>query len=324
MKTRISKTDTVSYDSGRFPLILRKDRMDRFEAMSVLLAVVDAGSLSAGARRLQAPLATVSRKVADLEKHLGARLMLRTRRGLTLTDEGRNYVAASRRILEELEAAERQASGDYGALRGGLHVTAPITFGERHVLPLALEFLKEQPEIDMRLTLTDRQISLSDEHVDVALRIGHLTDSALIVTRVGAVRRVVCASPDYLTRRGVPLDPDDLVRHDGISFQGFATAPEVRYRRDGVTFNVEPRPRLAVNTTEAAIQAAVSGIGIIRVLSYQIADQLSSGALQEVLVEFAPEPLPVNVVYGPADPLPTKVRCFLDWITPRLRDRLAH
>ncbi|WP_175422272.1 LysR family transcriptional regulator [Agrobacterium tumefaciens] len=297
--------------------------MDRFEAMSVLLAVVDAGSLSAGARRLQAPLATVSRKVADLEKRLGARLVLRTRRGLSLTDEGRNYVAASRRILDELEAAERQASGDYGALRGGLHLTAPIAFGERHVLPIALEFLKEQPEIDMRLTLTDRQISLADEHVDVALRIGHLVDSALIATRVGTVRRVVCASPDYFARRGIPHEPDDLARHDGISFQGFATAPEVRYRRDGATFNVEPRPRFAVNTTEAAIQAAVSGIGIIRLLSYQVADQLRSGALQEVLVEFAPEPLPVNVVYGPADPLPTKVRCFLNWITPRLRDQMA-
>ncbi len=298
--------------------------MDRFDAMSVLLAVVDAGSLSAGARRLQAPLATVSRKVSDLEKHLGARLVLRTRRGLSLTDEGRNYVAASRRILDELDAAERQASGDYGALRGGLHVTAPVAFGERHVLPIALEFLKEQPEIDMRLTLTDRQISLADEHVDVALRIGHLADSALIATRVGAVRRIVCASPDYLTRRGVPPDPDDLVHHDGISFQGFATAPEVRYRRDGTVFNVEPRPRLAVNTTEAAIQAAVSGIGVIRVLSYQVAAQLRSRALQEILVEFAPEPLPVNVVYGPADPLPTKVRCFLDWITPRLRDQIGH
>ncbi|MFF2324042.1 LysR family transcriptional regulator [Agrobacterium sp. NPDC058088] len=298
--------------------------MDRFDAMSVLLAVVDAGSLSAGARRLQAPLATVSRKVSDLEKHLGARLVLRTRRGLSLTDEGRNYVAASRRILDELDAAERQASGDYGALRGGLHVTAPVAFGERHVLPIALEFLKEQPEIDMRLTLTDRQISLADEHVDVALRIGHLADSALIATRVGAVRRIVCASPDYLTRRGVPQDPDDLAHHDGISFQGFATAPEVRYRRDATVFNVEPRPRLAVNTTEAAIQAAVSGIGVIRVLSYQVAAQLRSGALQEILVAFAPEPLPVNVVYGPADPLPTKVRCFLDWITPRLRDQIGH
>lgn len=195
-------------------------------------------------------------------------------------------------------------------------MTAPIAFGERHVLPIVLGFLREQPEIDMRLTLTDRQISLADEPVDVALRIGHLADSALIATRVGSVRRVVCASPDYIARRGVPLDPDDLARHDGISFQGFATAPEVRYRRDGTTFNVEPRPRLAVNTTEAAIQAAMSGIGIIRVLSYQVADQLRSGALQEILTEFAPEPLPVNVIHGPAEPLSMKVRCFLDWLTP--------
>ncbi|MBY5698042.1 LysR family transcriptional regulator [Rhizobium leguminosarum] len=297
--------------------------MDRFDAMSVLLAVVDAGSLSAGARQLRAPLARVSRKVADLEKHLGVPLVLRTRRGLSLTEEGRTFVAASRRILEELDAAERQASGDHGALRGGLHVTAPVAFGERHLLPIALEFLKEQPNINLRLTLVDRQINLADEQVDVALRIGHLTDSALITTRVGSVRRVICASPEYLARRGVPRQPEDLARHDGISFQGFATAPEWRYRRDGPAFAIEPHPKLAVNTTEAAIQAAMAGIGIIRVLSYQISDQLRSGALQELLTEFAPEPLPVNVMHGPADPLSLKVRCFLDWILPRLRARVA-
>ncbi|MBY3239505.1 LysR family transcriptional regulator [Rhizobium laguerreae] len=297
--------------------------MDRFDAMSVLLAVVDAGSLSAGARQLRAPLATVSRKVADLEKHLGVPLVLRTRRGLSLTEEGRTFVAASRRILEELDAAERQASGDHGALRGGLHVTAPVAFGERHLLPISLQFLKEQPNINLRLTLVDRQINLADEQVDVALRIGHLTDSALITTRVGSVRRVICASPEYLARRGVPRQPEDLARHDGISFQGFATAPEWRYRRDGPAFGIEPHPKLAVNTTEAAIQAAMAGIGIIRVLSYQISDQLRSGALQELLTEFAPEPLPVNVMHGPADPLSLKVRCFLDWILPRLRARVA-
>ncbi|MBY5670817.1 LysR family transcriptional regulator [Rhizobium leguminosarum] len=297
--------------------------MDRFDAMSVLLAVVDAGSLSAGARQLRAPLATVSRKVADLEKHLGVPLVLRTRRGLSLTEEGRAFVAASRRILEELDAAERQASGDHGALRGGLHVTAPVAFGERHLLPISLQFLKEQPNINLRLTLVDRQINLADEQVDVALRIGHLTDSALITTRVGSVRRVICASPEYLARRGVPRQPEDLARHDGISFQGFATAPEWRYRRDGPAFAIEPHPKLAVNTTEAAIQAAMVGIGIIRVLSYQISDQLRSGALQELLTEFAPEPLPVNVMHGPADPLSLKVRCFLDWILPRLRARVA-
>lgn len=297
--------------------------MDRFEAMSVLLAVVEAGSLSAGARRLHAPLATVSRKVADLEKHLGARLVLRTSRGLALTEEGRAFVAASRRILEDLDAAERQAAGDYGALRGGLHVTAPIAFGERHLLPIALDFLKQQPEIDLRLTLLDRQVSLADEHVDVALRIGHLADSSLIATRVGAVRRVICASPDYLARRGVPAQPDDLARHDGISFQGFATAPEWRYRRDSAAFAVEPRPKLAVNTTEAAIQAALAGLGIIRVLSYQVSDQLRSGQLQEVLAAFGPEPLPVSLIHASADLVSLKVRSFLDWTTPRLRERMA-
>jgi DNA-binding transcriptional LysR family regulator len=297
--------------------------MDRFEAMSVLLAVVEAGSLSAGARRLRVPLATVSRRVSELEKHLGVRLVLRTTRGLTLTEEGRAFVAASRRILEELDAAERQAAGDHGALRGGLHVTAPIAFGERHLMPLVPEFLKAQPDIDLRLTLTDRRISLIDEHVDVALRIGHLADSALIATRVGTVRRVICASADYVARRGAPREPDDLADHDGISFQGFATAPEWRYRGDGAAFTVQPRPKLAVNTTEAAIQAALAGIGIVRLLSYQVLDHLRSGALQELLPGFAPDALPVSVIHAPSDPLPPKVRCFLDWTVPRLRAQLA-
>lgn len=297
--------------------------MDRFDAMTVLVAVVEAGSLSAGARRLGTPLATISRKVGELERHLGARLLLRTSRGLALTEEGRAFVAASRRILEDLEAAEREAAGDFGALRGGFHVTAPVEFGQRHLLPVVLGFLEEQPEINLRLTLADRQVSLSDEHVDVALRIGHLADSALVATRVGTVRRVICASPGYLARRGVPERPEDLVRHDGISFQGFAVAPEWRYRRDSVAFAVEPRPKLAVNTTGAAVQAALADVGIIRLLSYQVADELRTGRLRELLADFAPEPLPVNLIYAPSEPLPPKVRCFMDWSVPRLRATMA-
>lgn len=297
--------------------------MDRFEAMSVLLAVVEAGSLSAGARRLRAPLATVSRKVAELEKHLGTRLVVRSNRGLALTDAGRAFVAASRRILEDLVQAEREAAGEYGALRGELHVTAPIAFGQRHLMPVAVDFLKEQPEINVRLTLADQQVSLADEQIDVALRIGHLADSSLIATRVGTVRRVICASPAYLARHGVPRRPEDLARHDGISFQGFAVAPEWRYRRDSPAFAVEPRPKLAVNTTEAAIQAALADLGIIRVLSYQVADELRTGQLQVLLPDSAPEPLPVNLLYSQADLLPLKVRCFLDWTVPRLRVRMA-
>ena len=297
--------------------------MDRFEAMSVLLAVVEAGSLSAGARQLRAPLATVSRKVAALEQHLGTKLVVRTSRRLALTDAGRAFVAASRRILGQLEEAEREATGEYSAPRGALHVTAPIAFGERYLLPIALEFLVEQPEINLRLTLSDQQIDLVNEHVDVALRIGHLTDSALIATRVGEVHRVICASPAYLANRGVPLLPEELTQHDGISFQGFATSPEWRYRRDSAAFAVDPHPRLAVNTTGAAIKSALADLGIIRVLSYQVEDELRSGQLQMLLPDFAPEPLPVSLVYPDAELLPLKVRCFLDWTVPRLRERMA-
>lgn len=297
--------------------------MDRFDAMSVLLAVVEAGSLSAGARRLRTPLATVSRKVAELERHLGTRLLLRTSRRLGLTDAGRAYVAASGRILAQLQEAEREAAGEYSAPRGELHVTAPIIFGERHLLPVALGFLAEQAEITLRLSLVDREVSLVDEHVDVALRIGHPRDSALIATSVGTVQRVICASPGYLVRCGVPRLPEDLARHDGIVFQGFSTSPEWRYRGDSAAFAVEPRVRLAVNTTEAAIQAALADLGIIRVLSYQVADELRAGRLQVLLPDFAPEPLPVSIVYLKAELVPLKVRSFLDWVVPRLRARMA-
>ena len=221
-----------------------------------------------------------------------------------------------------MEEAERQAAGEYRAPRGELHVTAPMLFGQRHLLPVALAFLAEQPEITLRLMLADQQVSLADEHIDVALRIGHLADSALVATRVGTVRRVICASPAYLARRGVPLMPEDLARHDGINFQGFAASPEWRCRRDSHSV-MEAKPRLAVNTTEAAIQAALAGVGIVRLLSYQVAEEVKDGRLRLVLEAFAPEPLPVSLVYAPAEILPLKVRSFLDFTIPRLRARMA-
>jgi DNA-binding transcriptional LysR family regulator len=296
--------------------------MDRFDAMSVLLAVVEEGSLSGASRRLRAPLATVSRKVADLEKHLRTQLLVRTSRRVELTDAGRVYVATSKRILEQVEEAERQAAGEYSAPRGELHVTAPDVFGRRHLLPLALDFLKEHSEITLRLFLADRQVNMAEEHVDLALRIGHLEDSGLIATRVGAVRRVICANPAYLAERGTPQHPEDLKDHDGVTFRGFPIAPEWRYRKDSAAFAVEPRTRLAVNTTGAAIDAALAGLGIIRVLSYQVADELGSGRLVAVLEEFAPEPMPVSLVYPDAGLLPLKTRAFLNWTAPRLRARL--
>lgn len=297
--------------------------MDRLDAMAVLLAVVEAGSLSAAARKLRMPLATVSRKLADLETHLRAKLMLRTRRGTELTEAGLAYLDASRRILEQVEEAERIASGEYSAPRGELRLTASTLFGQRHVMPVTLAFLEQNPEISLRLHLEDRQINLTDEHIDVAVRIGHLDAGGLIATKVGEVRRVICASPAYLDRRGRPRRPDDLAAHDGISFRGFSVTPEWRYRGDNPALGEEPRARLSVNSTVAAIDAARAGFGLVRVLSYQVEEELRQGTLEAVLEEFAPAPLPVSLAYAEGGLRSLKVRAFLDWATPRLRARLA-
>jgi DNA-binding transcriptional LysR family regulator len=198
-----------------------------------------------------------------------------------------------------------------------------VVFGRRHVLPIAVEFLTTHPKINLRMFLIDRQVNMVEEHLDVGVRLGHLDDSGLIATRVGHVRRVICASPDYLARCGTPTVPEDLKGHDGITFRGFVTSPEWRYRGDSAVLSVEPRTRLAVNTTEAAVDAAVAGLGIARVLSYQIVDELRSGALVPLLETFAPEPIPVQLVYADQGMLPVKVRAFLDWVAPRLRARLS-
>ncbi|AZO78632.1 MULTISPECIES: LysR family transcriptional regulator [unclassified Bosea (in: a-proteobacteria)] len=297
--------------------------MDRLDAMAVLLAVVEAGSLSAAARKLRMPLATVSRRIAELEAHLRAKLMLRTRRGTELTEAGQAYLQASRRILEQVEEAERIAAGEYSAPRGELRVTAPTLFGQRHVLPIALAFLERNPEIALKLHLEDRQIDLVDEHIDVAVRIGHLDGGGLIAAKVGEVRRVICASPAYLTRRGRPRTPEDIENHDGISFRGFSVTPEWRYRGDNPELGEEPQARLSVNSTVAAIDAALAGFGLVRVLSYQVEEELRQGALEAVLEEFAPAPLPVSLAYAGGGLRSLKVRAFLDWMAPRLRSQLA-
>jgi DNA-binding transcriptional LysR family regulator len=297
--------------------------MDRLEGMSVLLTVVEEGSLSGASRRLRVPLATVSRKVADLERHLRTQLLIRTSRRIQLTDSGRVYVEAATRILEQVEEAERAAAGESSAPRGDLDVTAPTMFGRTHVLPIAIDFLKEHREIDIRLLLNDRQVNLVEEQVDAAVRIGHLVDSDLRATKVGEVRRVACASPAYLALRGTPAAPDDLSGHEGVTFRGFKSAPEWRYRGDNPAWTAEPRKRLAVNSTESAVAAAVAGLGVVRLLSYQIEPELRSGALVLILDDFAPEPLPVSLVYPEASLRLNKVRAFLDWAVPRLRARLS-
>ena len=298
--------------------------MDRFESMSILIAVVESGSLSAAGRRLGMPLATVSRKVGELETHLKTRLLHRTTRQLSLTEAGTAYVAACRRILEEIGEAERAATGEYVTPKGDLVVTAPVVFGRLHVLPVVAEFLAQYPEINVRLMLADRVAHMMEEHVDVAVRIGELPDSTLVAVGVGKIRRVVCASPTYLAEHGAPRKPGDLSGHQCITFQVLASSPCWVFGGDKSTLSVPVIPRLEVNTAEAAISAAILGVGLTRVLSYQAADAIRDGALRVVLDAFEPAPSPINLVHTGQGPLPLKLRAFLDFVTPRLRTRIAH
>ena len=297
--------------------------MDRLDAMSLLLTVVEAGSLSAASRKLGMPLATVSRKISDLEAHLRTQLLTRSTRHMALTDAGLSYVAACRRILDQVEEAERLVSGEYSAPRGDLIVTAPIVFGRLHVMPIAVEFLKAYPAINLRLMLADRVLDLMEDHVDVALRIGALKDSSMKALRLGEIRRVVVASPAYLAERGRPTRPAELEGHCRVVFSGALDLASWSFERDGAPETISFQPRLTVNTAEAAIDAAASGFGITRVLSYQAAAGVRSGALVTLLEDFEPLPMPVNLVYADQRLIPLKLRAFLDYATPRLRAALA-
>lgn len=296
--------------------------MDRLDAMRVFVAVADSGSLSAAARRLKVPLPTISRKLALLEEHLGVRLMVRTTRRSALTEPGRTYLESCRRLLAEIEEADRMTAGEHAAPRGRLYVTAPIVFGRLHVLPVALAFLKAYPDVELRLSLADRISDLIEEGIDVALRIAHLADSSLIAARVGAVRLVTCAAPDYLKVNGVPRVPSDLARHQCIASTNLSAPDRWSYRIDGDEQAVTIRSRLSVTTAEAAIDAAISGIAITRVLSYQAAAAVKAGKLRLILRPFELPEIPVSLVHAEARLTPPKVRAFLDYATPRLRRRL--
>ena len=297
--------------------------MDRFEAMWTLLAAVDGGSLSAASRTLRVPLATVSRRVSDLEAHLRTQLLVRTSRRLSLTEAGRAYVAAARRILDDLDDAERAAAGEYHAPRGHLTITAPVMFGRLHVEPVVLAFLKAYPDITVRLMLADHLVNLVDDHIDVAVRVGRLPDSSMLAARLGEIGWVTCASPCYLLEHGTPATPAELERHDCIAFEGLYSSVRWTFAVAGAPVPVPIRPRLTVNTADAAISAAIAGSGITRVLSYQVAAAIESGTLQLILRSHAPEPMPAHLIYPAQTLLPLKLRAFLDFATPRLKATLA-
>lgn len=297
--------------------------MDRFDALRTLVAAVDGGSLSAASRTLRMPLSTVSRKISELEEHLTTQLLVRTPRKLLLTDAGEAFVHTARRLLIELDEAERAAAGEYREPLGELLVTAPIAFGKLHILPVVLEFLRAYPKVDVRLVLADTVVDLIDNHVDLAARLGRLPDSGLVGMRVGEVRWITVASPHYLAKRGLPETPAALEEHDCLAFEGLQASRTWNFAGKAEGMPLQIRPRLGVNTADALVEAASEGLGIARMTSYQAAPALRDGRLVEILKPYVGRPIPVHLVHtGPAL-LPLKLRAFLDFAAPRLRASLA-
>ncbi len=293
--------------------------MDRLHAMKTFVAVVESGGFTAAARKLDVSLSVVSRIVTELEAHLGVRLLTRTTRVVRPTDTGAAYFENCKRILGEIEEADLAAAGTHAAPRGSLVVTAPVLFGARHVTPIVVEYLQRYPEVDVHCVLVDRNINFIDEGVDVGIRIGELPSSTLQAILVGRVRRVVCAAPAYLQRHGLPRNLDDLQRHTLIQTTGVNTLPEWRFMEQGEPRPLRIAPRLATSTNDSAISAAVAGLGLARVLSYQVAAELHDGRLRVVLAEYEPPPVPIHVIHREGRHAMRKVRAFLDLAIDRLR-----
>jgi DNA-binding transcriptional LysR family regulator len=268
------------------------------------------------------PLPTVSRKLAELESHLNTRLLTRSTRRLDLTEAGKDYVAACRRILSDISDAERKAAGESVSPKGELALTAPIVFGRLHIVPVVTAFLEIYPDIGVRLVLSDRNAQLLDDHIDLAVRIGVLQGSSMIATQVGAVRWVVCGSPKYFDAHGIPKKPADLSALACITFDFVDQSTNWSFGSGKGSNSVPVHSRLSVNTAEAALDAAILGAGVTRVLSYQAAKAIKEGVLQLVLESFEPEPLPVSILH-PAQPfMPRRIRSFIDFAVPLLRKRL--
>lgn len=268
------------------------------------------------------PVTTVSRRVADLEAHVGAKRLHRTTRKVTLTDVGGPYIAVCRAI-EQLDEAERTVAGEYQSPRGELTLTAPLILGRMHLVPIITEFMAQFSDIQLKCRFSDRFLPMQDEHIDVAIRVGDLPDSAMRAQRVGTVRRIICASPKYLSRFGEPLTLADLAAHECVPYHGFDPPGHWLFQTSNGPATAPIRSRIAFDSIGPAIDAGLAGLGLIQVASYQVGHELQSSALREVLSEFASPPLPVHILRDGQDIVPLKVCAFIDFCAPRLQSRLA-
>ena len=297
--------------------------MDRLDAMAVLLAVADAGSLSGAGRALGIPLTTISRKISDLEGHVGAQLLDRSARKVTLTDAGAAFVSACKAILKDVEDAERTAAGEYKAPRGTVTVGMPAAFARLHFLPVLSEFILAYPEIDVRMVFTEVMEHLHESPMDLGVQIGEAGATGLIATPLGPVRRVVCGSPQYLATRRPPTHPRDLSAHASVTIEGPSSEIIWAFQEASCVLAIPVHSRLSVTTADAAIDAAIAGVGLTQVWSYQVEKLVHYGLLEIVLSAFQLEPVPINLAYKDSDRVPLKLRALVDFTLPRLRERLA-
>lgn len=297
--------------------------MDRFQEMQVFVAVAQAQGFSAAARRLGMSAASVTRAVAALEKRIGTLLLTRTTRSVHLSEAGQRYLEDCRRILAEVQEAEDSAAGSHAQPRGQLTITAPVLFGELFVTPLMVGYLDQFPEVTINGLLVDRVVSMVEEGIDVAVRIGELPDSNQHAIRVGEVRRVICASPAYLNAHGRPRHPEELSGAPVVATSSIGQLRSWPFLDKGQPLSVRPEPRLVVTANQAAITAASLGLGFTRVLSYQVSSKVAAGELEIVLADFELPPLPIHVVYQGGRKAPARIRSFVDFMVKALREHPA-
>jgi DNA-binding transcriptional LysR family regulator len=292
--------------------------MDHLQCLRTFVAVADSGSFARGARSREISAPAATRAVAALEKHLGALLLQRTTRSLRLTEQGEAFLADCRRVMADLDAAEAAVTGARHEPQGTLSITAPALFGSRHIAPLLFEFLDRHARVQARALFTNRLVHLVDEGFDVALRIAVLPDSGMTAVPVGRMRSVVVASPGYLRRHGVPLEPAHLKQHRAIGFT-IEDQDRTGWRFGRSPASVAPQERLVVNANDVKVAAAVAGQGLARALAYQVSDEVRDGRLRVVLAAHEPPPVPVHLVYPAGRGAAAKVREFVAFAAPRLR-----
>ena len=286
--------------------------MDKLRAIEVFIAIAEHGSLTEAANRLGKAVPTVVRTLAGLEEHLGVRLFNRSTRRVSLTEEGHLYLAHCSRMADEMAVVEAQLRGAGEEPAGLVHLTAPIFFGERHVMPAVSQLLSSYPHLRIRLLLQDRIVDLVQEHIDIAVRIGHLQDSSLIARPIGHVRQVLCASPGFLERQGEPSHPAELADMPCMQVDGNNAGLTWPFRMGGERLAVPIVGRFICNTMKPTVEACIDGLGYGLFLSYQVADTIKLGTLKILLPDFEPPPLPVQLVYPHARPLSLRVRAVLD------------